>query len=294
MKGWFQVAFERDVVAELTPAHVGDRRIVLVRGTDGIRAFDADCPHRGAHLAYGGRVCDGAIICPFHGYRVGLGSRVNSPFAVPEHATIGAGGMIFVRSSADRDNGWPEFAGDLARNFFTVNGFEMQVMAPAHLVVDNAFDQRHFGSVHGVRTASFAVTTSAEGGLVVEGSMLIPVRECGTIRLAPTPYRAQVFSPGLVAAELRGEGPYTVITGATPAPGGGTTVRITLAFPKSAWAAGPPEPLLRMLLEQSRSGLEADRSIWERVREPAQPNWVVGDNGSLQFAAFCMSHRDEG
>src|SRR5690349_2576663 len=55
-KGWFQVAFERDLAGDLTPASIGTVRLVLARMASGVRAFAADCPHRGAHLALGGRL----------------------------------------------------------------------------------------------------------------------------------------------------------------------------------------------------------------------------------------------
>ena len=44
--------------------------LVLFRGEDGIaRVFDAYCPHLGAHLGIGGRVCGDGLACPFHGWR---------------------------------------------------------------------------------------------------------------------------------------------------------------------------------------------------------------------------------
>ena len=43
---------------------------MLFRGDDGCaRVFDAHCPHLGAHLGFGGRVCGDGIACPFHGWR---------------------------------------------------------------------------------------------------------------------------------------------------------------------------------------------------------------------------------
>src|SRR5271167_3444480 len=69
--GWFGVA----AAAELGPGEVKsakyfDRDLVLFRGEDGrARVFDAHCPHLGAHLGVGGRVCGEGIVCPFHGWR---------------------------------------------------------------------------------------------------------------------------------------------------------------------------------------------------------------------------------
>src|SRR5450631_4910196 len=69
--GWFSVG----AVADLAPGGVRPvlyfgRDLVLFRGEDEIaRVFDAYCPHLGAHLGIGGRVCGDGISCPFHGWR---------------------------------------------------------------------------------------------------------------------------------------------------------------------------------------------------------------------------------
>ena len=69
--GWFSVAASEDVgLGEVKPLHYLDRDLVAFRGEDGaVRVFDAHCPHLGAHLGFGGRVCGEGIVCPFHGWR---------------------------------------------------------------------------------------------------------------------------------------------------------------------------------------------------------------------------------
>src|SRR5690349_18065891 len=87
LHGWYQVAFERDLQRELTPASLGATRLLLVRG-EGVRAFDATCPHRGAHLGFGGRLEGDAVRCPFHGYRIGLTAAGGHPFRAREYAAL--------------------------------------------------------------------------------------------------------------------------------------------------------------------------------------------------------------
>jgi hypothetical protein len=49
-----------------TQAFMG-REVVLFRGEDGVPALmDAYCPHMGAHMGKGGKVCGSALRCPFH------------------------------------------------------------------------------------------------------------------------------------------------------------------------------------------------------------------------------------
>ncbi|MGH8420268.1 MAG: FAD-dependent oxidoreductase [Pseudomonas sp.] len=44
---------------------VGEKKILLVRHGDEVRAYQAECPHAGAPLA-DGAVCNGHLICPWH------------------------------------------------------------------------------------------------------------------------------------------------------------------------------------------------------------------------------------
>ncbi len=44
---------------------VGEKKVVLVRHGDEVRAYQAECPHAGAPLA-DGAVCNGHLICPWH------------------------------------------------------------------------------------------------------------------------------------------------------------------------------------------------------------------------------------
>jgi nitrite reductase/ring-hydroxylating ferredoxin subunit len=69
--GWFIVAASADVgPGDVTSLHYFGRDLVLFRGEDGAPyLLDAYCPHLGAHLGVGGRVEEGCIRCPFHGWK---------------------------------------------------------------------------------------------------------------------------------------------------------------------------------------------------------------------------------
>ena len=87
-RGWYHVAFERDLSDELTAATIGELRLVIVRTAEGINAFDATCPHRGAHLAFGGRLDGGALICPFHGRRINLGYDAKADYCIRDRKSV--------------------------------------------------------------------------------------------------------------------------------------------------------------------------------------------------------------
>ena len=293
-KGWYQVAFERETSDELTAATLGDKRLVLVRRDGELHAYDATCPHRGAHLAYGGRRQGQVIICPFHAYRIHLGIDHDHHFSVPEYPVATIGGMVFVRIAPGHDNGWVRYLKELDRTHFIVNGFEMCVRAPMETVIENAFDQRHFRAVHGLRTDKFLVGTSDSGALVVDSTFYVPTGSAGGGEsVSPARYRATVASPGVAAVELRGPMPYTIVTGATDtATPGECVIRLSVAYPRSVWRTAPTAAVYEPLLQHSRRGLEEDRLVWENLALPSAPRWMPEDEPARVFHRFCAAHTD--
>src|SRR5262245_66043419 len=82
--GWFRVAFSNELrPGGVIPLRYFARDFVLFRTADGTpHLLDAYCPHLGAHLGVGGRVVDGTLQCPFHGWRFdgGSGRCVEVPY----------------------------------------------------------------------------------------------------------------------------------------------------------------------------------------------------------------------
>ncbi|MGE3780839.1 MAG: Rieske 2Fe-2S domain-containing protein, partial [Pirellulaceae bacterium] len=97
--GWYHIAHDGDLTSELTPIEFGTLRLMCVRTPQGIGVYDAICPHRGAHLAYGGQLADEHVLCPFHGYKIRLGTPVGQEFCVRPYPTLTVGGMVFFRLS---------------------------------------------------------------------------------------------------------------------------------------------------------------------------------------------------
>src|SRR5205814_490494 len=146
-------------------------------GTAKVDVFDAVCPHRGAHLAYGGRLTAQTVVCPFHGHRIGLGGVSGDGFCVRAYATLVHGGGVFVRLS---DRVEPDFARavqELGEDHTFVPGFEMTTRTTMEVVIENGFDSAHFRSVHGLLSRpGLAVERGRFGELVAEGRFEIPWR----------------------------------------------------------------------------------------------------------------------
>jgi nitrite reductase/ring-hydroxylating ferredoxin subunit len=298
--GWFQVAFENDLAEPLTPLTFGGRSLMAVRSAGGeVGVFDAVCPHRGAHLAYGGRLAGEAVICPFHAYRIGLGATSADGFCVREYASLVAAGGLFVRLSDRPAPDFPRALEELGRGHRAVPGFQMTADTTPEVVIENGFDNAHFRSVHGIMNLpSLTVGTGRFGELQGEGDFEIPRTgwyegpQTAAGKLT-THYVAHAFSPGAFIAEMDGDPPYRyrVMTTATPESEARTTIRLTLLLPVPD-GVEPDGRFAEELLAHSREGLEKDRAIWNRLDLTRPPRFTSRDQAAVTFAEFCRGFRD--
>jgi nitrite reductase/ring-hydroxylating ferredoxin subunit len=302
--GWYQLAFERDLGQPITALSFAGRALMAVRtpATGQVGIFDAVCPHRGAHLAYGGRlVPEGVVVCPFHGHRVGLGEVSHDGFCVKGYASLVLGGGVFVRLS---DHPGPDFVRGLTElgvGHTFIPGFEMTAHTTIEVVIENGFDNAHFRSVHGLMSLpGLVVRPGPFGELVTEGRFEIPWFGSPERASAPASclqawYRGHAFSPGTFIAELDGDPPYQyrVMTTATPDdPDGTCTIRLTLILPNAPDGSPPDERFRQGLLEYSRAGLEKDRAIWDRLDPRHLPRFTSNDQAAIAFAEFCRAFGD--
>ena len=293
---WYQAADEHELSADLTAVWIGDVPVVMVRTEAGFRAFDAACPHRGAHLAYGGRLDGDAVVCPFHGKRVGLGQGAPGAYRVREHPVLAYGGMVFVHLGEPADPALGTELESLAGDHLFLPGFARDVQVSAETVAENAFDAAHFRPVHAIANdPAFTVRGSgAPGPFTVSGTFHVPPSpwqpaEEGE-RTVPVPFTARAFGPYVVVSRLGGRRPYVTFTGATPRAGGGCTVRVAVAVPREVHQALPPDrrtPLYRYLLDGLRRGVEQDVPVWERLLPLPHQRYDAGDQAVTAFRSFC-------
>jgi 3-ketosteroid 9alpha-monooxygenase subunit A len=279
--GWFQIAFRDELKEGLNPVRIGNRRLTVLRNADSIRIFDADCPHRGAHLGMGGIVCEDAIICPFHGYAISINQNKPARFRANEYEAMRFGDLIFVRLSRERDNGLGELLRDLASEYTLVPAFHLTARTEMEVVIENAFDRLHFASVHGVRTGAFSVKRDDREALRVRSDFLLP-------GISSIPYEAITISPGLVLVMLGGRSPYGAITGAIGVGDGRVDIRLSFAFPRSAYGEKPDSAQYHQLLAQSERGLQQDMQVWENLATGITPAWTDDDQPIRQFRLYCQ------
>lgn len=294
-RGWYQVAFERELTEKLTPVTVGRLPLVLVRTQDGYQAYDAICPHRGAHLAYGGQLDGDAVRCPFHGHRIGLGEDCGGEYRVRGYRTLSVGGLVFVLLDERHENGFTRLMDGLNETYFFVQGFTLKANTPAEMVVENGFDRAHFRHVHGLRSdPDLHLVPGENGELIVQGTFQASAFDSGWHNDAPEQvsteigFLARMFSPNLCVSKL-GEGAahHLVISGATPNADGTCTIRVSVAVPAGADGRAPSEQAIRALLRDSKLAYEQDMVIWEHRVPDAPSRFHATDDLVIEFHRFC-------
>lgn len=315
--GWYLLALAEELADEVTPVELGDRALMVIRDGDRLRVFDARCPHRGAHLGYGGRLAPGragtSVVCPFHGKRIGLGAGT-ARLCVTEHQSIVAGDALFVRLGADpaEDRGFEQAIKQIGAEKQIVGALVRLIRVPPAYVIENAFDFSHFTAVHGVnRVTGFGLRDDGSGGIAVEGDFwtAVPptVVQQADVQQAATladqglrsRFYARAVSPSLVLSEL---GPpeisHTLITSASPvtacstcgsagsAGSAATTadrclVRIAIGIRPAAM------PAAAALVAGVRRAIDQDVVIWDHLDPAAPARYDRGDLPALAFRQFC-------
>jgi len=290
--GWYLLALTEELTGEVSPVDLGDRALMTVRDGARIRVFDACCPHRGAHLGYGGTLtagrAAGAVVCPFHGKRIGLGLGTGR-LCVAEHASILAGNALFVRlgTDPDGDRGFEQAIKEIiAEKEITTALVQPLSIAPEY-VIENAFDVSHFTAVHKVsRVTGFRLRGDGPGWIAVEGDFLTkpPPWEAQDSAGFRSRFYARAVSPSVVLTELGPpETSHTVITAANPVGGqaGGCVARVAIGVRPAARAALPE------LVSGARRAFDQDIVVWNHLNPAAPTRFDSADVPTLAFRQFC-------
>jgi 3-ketosteroid 9alpha-monooxygenase subunit A len=287
--GWYLPAFTSELDAEVTPLAIGARRLVAVRNGTRIRVFDADCPHRGAHLGYG-QVEGDCLVCPFHGRRIGLGAP-GRRWSVPEHHVLVWGEAVFVRltDGPDDDRGFTQVGKALGGTHPLVAAVVRPLAADPALIVENAFDVDHFTEVHKVpRVRGMTHLDGAEGELTIEGEFLMGAKPGGASGVVTrSRFFARAFSPGVVVTEFGVPGSeQVVVTAAVPDENGGCVARVAIGVGKGRQSE------LQLLVAGSERALAEDAAIWERLNPRAVPHLDLRDVAVAAYRRFCTTFRE--
>lgn len=294
-RGWQQIGFVSDFESAITPVYIGRKPYMVIRqeADDGYTLYEATCPHRGANLAMGGELVPGGIVCPFHGCVVGLECTSEEGYQVKKHPLLVVDGLLFTQQADSPDHGFGAFMETLSDTHVIIPGFCMEVNVEPELVIENAFDQLHFRTVHNIlNEPRFEVVPRADNALAVTGTFVLPPSPWqsatdapGAQQAIPVPYEAIAFSPYTVVSTLLGSNPYYIIT-ATCSRGQATAIYLSIGIPLERFEEDELE-LYKYLIAQSYKGLEKDKVIWEHLDREAIQRYRPEERSVIAFRQFC-------
>lgn len=163
--GWFQIAWTTELPqGKVIPLRYFERDMVCYRGHSGdVILMEAHCKHLGAHLGYGGTVCDDDIVCPFHGWKWSReGSNLEIPYTqrgphkgkrMQTWPVREVSGMVLAWNGPEGEApdweppGVPEFA-DPSYSTIDVGTHCAQVKFYPQFVAENQVDFAHLKYVH--------------------------------------------------------------------------------------------------------------------------------------------------
>jgi phenylpropionate dioxygenase-like ring-hydroxylating dioxygenase large terminal subunit len=210
---WHPVAQARDVTCAPLAVRLLEQAIVLWRNAENaIQAFADRCPHRGARLSMG-RVENGHLECPYHGWQFASGGRCVKVPALPEFTppprqcvqsfeVQQAHGLVWVRLEPG-ESPLPVFAAEGDEHLRKVSCGPYDVAASAPRIIENFLDMSHFGFVHegwlGSRDATaipaYEVEATATGVLATGCKAVQPQSNLHSTQAAEVEYSYEVTAP---------------------------------------------------------------------------------------------------
>ena len=185
---WYPIALSEDIAPGPVGIQVLGRSYVLWRSEDGsLTAAPDRCPHREAPLSEG-RMVDGCVQCPYHGWRFGAGGRCELVPSSPPGTPVPPKAHLNTVSVEERYGlVWlcpgkplgriPEIPQEGNPAFRRLNTPFQQWAVSATRITDNFMDFSHFPFVH---TATFGMAQET----------VIPPLEMGEL---PDGYRGFVY-----------------------------------------------------------------------------------------------------
>lgn len=215
---WHPVALSHDVIDAPLPVRLLGEDLVLWRDAQGqAQAFIDRCPHRGARLSLG-RVHDGQLECPYHGWQFASGGKCVKVPAVPKftppakHCVQSFGvqeayGLVWVQlakaEEGQSDSALPVFEAEADVRLRKLNCGPYDVAASAPRIIENFLDMSHFGFVHegwlgsrdSTEMAHYEVETTPLGVKATGCKAVQPLSNLHSTKPAEVDYTYEVTAP---------------------------------------------------------------------------------------------------
>jgi nitrite reductase/ring-hydroxylating ferredoxin subunit len=292
--GWFSVGAGSDLApGDVRPVAYLGHELVLFRGEDGTaRVFDAYCPHLGAHLGVGGRVCGNGIACPFHGWTFDGHGRVCEIPGLDRTPRAGArawpvcerNGRIFIWHHVDGDPPAYEVIGYRATESdwtaWSTNSYRVRVHVQD--LTENIIDRSHFSTVH-----DMAPPERDHFDVRFEGSSMVVEQSLKVTAVDVAGYEIQTTStscgPGIVAVEVS-QDPIEQLTYITQTPIDDEWTEVNLSFSMKALPDARATESIRELNDRiTNEQFTQDVPIWENKIYRERPMLTKLDGPVAQY-----------
>lgn len=317
-EGWYFVATRADIRRKglLSKVWMGEDIIVWRDDLGEICVAESHCPHLGAHLGpeAGGRVSEGRLVCPFHGYRFDIGGRcVATPYADPPRNALlqvfdtrEINGLIFAWYGIEgRPPQW-ELHPDRPQAEGWSRPAVRTIRFPGHPqeTTENSVDLAHFRYVHGYDKFERVGRISVDGARLESCFNFRSVRKLAGFNLFSLDLSAvtHIFGLGYSFVEIREHSigvDLRLWVLATPVDG--TLIDVTLVS-QVREIRGPRRRLIglgflpvgwrapifnRFMAAQQTGDVLQDVAIWSRKRYRARPRLCRSDGEIMPFRAYC-------
>ncbi|MFO0626712.1 MAG: Rieske 2Fe-2S domain-containing protein [Polyangiales bacterium] len=146
---WHPVLLSRELRQTPRAVRLDGHDLVVFRTGDGVGALPDRCGHRAMRLSEG-RVCEGRLTCPYHGWQwdaEGVGRVPANPKhrpTMPSFAAVERDGAVWI---AQRD-AHPRFPKLEVEGWWCFARHRVRVEAPLELVLDNFIEVEHTPTTH--------------------------------------------------------------------------------------------------------------------------------------------------
>ena len=152
---WYLFCESNELRSKPLTRTIGGLTLTAFRDQNGNPVIvDDRCAHLGASLG-AGRVVNGTLECPYHHFRYGADGRCTdrnlrlSVFPVTERH-----GAVFVFSAEQAAFPFPAFRTEAGARLVSARRFRLRLQTPWYMVCAQAFDLRHFRTLHARRLLS--------------------------------------------------------------------------------------------------------------------------------------------
>ena len=323
-EGWYFVGTRAAVLKEklVRKLWMGEDIIIWCDDHGAVCVAESHCPHLGSDLgpAAGGRICEGRLVCPFHGYEFNAsGQCVATPFADPPRTarlqvfdTQEVNGLIFAWWGIEgRPPQWelhPERPEQEGWSSPAITSLRF----PGHPqeTTENSVDLAHFRYVHGYGNFDRVGRISVVGAFLESRFDFRSVRKVAGISALTMDLSAitHIFGLGYSFVQIREHSigvDMRMWVLATPVDGDLIDLTLVsqvseirqpkrriigLGFLPVGWRA----PIFnRFMAVQQKADVMQDVAIWSRKRYRSRPRLCRSDGEIMPFRAYCAQFYPE-